>query len=94
MIQNNSSNPFGEFKKDVLHQLREQNYMESTLTSYTRIYNRVTTFMWINDAPVYTEEIGEQFLNSVNRNPSYVCAIWRLNDSPLAGHIKVITKGL
>lgn len=75
---------FTELSDGVISQLKEQNYMDSTLTVYRRIYNRVYLLMKKLGTETYTSEIGRGFLDSVNVSKStfnaYACAIRRLND--------------
>ena len=74
---------FSELADCVIIQLREQNYMESTLTLYRRLYNRVHSFMQ-QGTEIYTNEIGHRFLENTHVCKSacgtYSCAIRRLND--------------
>lgn len=75
---------FSELADCVIIQLREQNYMESTLTLYRRLYNRVHSFMQQQGTEIYTNEIGHRFLENTHVCKSaygtYSCAIRRLND--------------
>ena len=75
---------FDELSEQVLDQLRNQGYMESTLTIYRRFYNRVHAFINTHGTDTYTEEAGRQFLDGVHESkstlPSYVCAVRRLDD--------------
>ena len=68
----------------VIMQLKEKNYMESTLSVYNRTYYRVWEFMLLNEHQFYTPDIGRVFLNEqkvANSTMSaYKCAIRRLND--------------
>jgi hypothetical protein len=38
-------NSFSELKENVLLQLKNENYLESTLANYRRFYNRIERFM-------------------------------------------------
>lgn len=75
---------FTELMDCVINQLKEQNYMESTLTIYRRIYNRVHSLMQQQGTEIYTNEIGYAFLSGTNVCKStysaYSCAIRRLDD--------------
>ncbi len=75
---------FTELVDCVIDQLKEQKYMESTLTIYCRIYNRVHSLMQQHGTEIYTDEIGHAFLGSTHVCKStystYLCAIRRLDD--------------
>lgn len=75
---------FTELVDCVIVQLKEQNYMESTLTIYRRIYNRIHSLMQQRGTEVYTNEIGHAFLGGTHVCKStygtYLCAIRRLDD--------------
>lgn len=79
-----SRTPFCVLIEDVLGSLKEQHYMDSTLTVYRRLYNRVHSLMKENDTEIYTKEIGQAFLKNVDVCCSafreYSCAIRRLDD--------------
>ena len=49
---------FNELCEAVLNQLRTQSYMDSTLTTYKRFYNRLHAFINERDSDVYTKEHG------------------------------------
>lgn len=74
---------FNELVDCVIVQLKEQNYMESTLTIYRRIYNRIRSLMQQRGTEVYTNEIGHAFLGGTHVCKStystYLCAIRRGN---------------
>ena len=76
--------PFNELQEQVLDQLRDQGYMESTLTTYRRFYNRLHVFIHQCGTSIYTEEAGKEFLSELHvcsRTLSfYTCAVRRLND--------------
>ena len=69
---------FHKLSDCVINQLKKQNYMDSTLMVYRRIYNRIYSLMKKLGIETYTPEIGRQFLDSVNvcRSPfsEYTCA--------------------
>ena len=75
---------FHKLSDCVINQLKRQNYMDSTLMIYRRIYNRIYSLMKKLGTETYTPEIGRQFLDSVNVCRStfsaYTCAVRRLND--------------
>ena len=75
---------FKELQELVLGQLKDQGYMDSTLTVYRRFYNRIHEFIKLNGTETYTKEAGEQFLRksavSESTLSAYSCAIRRLND--------------
>lgn len=75
---------FSELAETVLSQLKSQKYMESTLTVYRRIYNRIHVFLKQHGTDVYTHESGKMFLSalSVCRSTftAYACAVRRLDD--------------
>lgn len=75
---------FHKLSDCVINQLKKQNYMDSTLMVYRRIYNRIYSLMKKLGIETYTPEIGRQFLDSVNVCRStfsaYTCAVRRLND--------------
>ena len=79
-----SRTPFCVLIEDVLGSLKEQHYMDSTLTVYRRLYNRVHSLMKENNTEIYTKEIGQAFLKNVDVCCSafreYSCAIRRLDD--------------
>lgn len=76
--------PFDELMEEVLKQLGNHGYMDSTLIIYRRTYNRVHKFINQHFMGIYTKETGEEFLNCTNvcenTLPAYKCAIRRLND--------------
>ena len=57
---------FHKLSDCVINQLKKQNYMDSTLMVYRRIYNRIYSLMKKLGIETYTPEIGRQFLDSVN----------------------------
>ena len=57
---------FHKLSDCVINQLKRQNYMDSTLMIYRRIYNRIYSLMKKLGTETYTPEIGRQFLDSVN----------------------------
>lgn len=76
--------PFGELMKQVLEQLKNQGYMDSTLAVYRRTYNRVHVFINQLGTDIYTKEAGEKFLHSTSvckhTLTAYACAVRRLDD--------------
>ena len=58
--------PFNELQEQVLDQLRGQGYMESTLTTYRRFYNRLHVFIRQCGTSIYTEEAGKEFLSELH----------------------------
>ena len=80
---------FQELKEQVLIQLKEQGYMDSTINVYRRFYNRVNSYLNQMNTAIYTKSIGDSFLSTLNvsdtTSVSYRCAIRRLNDY-LDGH--------
>lgn len=80
----NKAIPFAELMNAVLDQLRFQRYMESTLTDYRRIYNRIHVFLSEHGTDIYTHELGKAFIDGskVGKSAlsSYVCAVRRLDD--------------
>lgn len=69
---------------EVINQLKEHHYKDSTLDIYRRIYNRVFEFMTQNGIAEYAVETGEAFLAGTNVSKAtfteYSCVIRRLND--------------
>lgn len=80
----NTRIPVDDLIDGVIMQLKEKNYMESTLSAYKRTYHRVREFMLLNEHQIYTPDIGSSFLNEQkvadSTMSSYKCAIRRLND--------------
>lgn len=76
--------PFNNLMEQVLAQLKDQGYMDSTLADYRRIYNRVHVFINQHDTDVYTRHAGEEFLSNAHVSEHtlsfYTCAVRRLND--------------
>ena len=76
--------PFRELMEAVLDLLKSQKYMDSTLTIYRRIYNRVHAFLKQHDVETYTHESGKEFIScqrvSKATYGAYSCAIRRLDD--------------
>lgn len=75
---------FNELMKAVLNQLKSQQYMDSALTTYRRIYNRIHVFLNQHGTDIYTQELGKGFLEDLNVCKStlvaYTCAVRRLDD--------------
>lgn len=61
---------FDELMKAVLEQLKFQNYTDSTLILYRRIYDRINIFMQQRRIEIYTQEIGKLFLKELNVSKS------------------------
>lgn len=80
----NTRIPVDDLIDGVIMQLKEKNYMDSTLSVYKRTYHKVREFMLLNEHRIYTSDIGRAFLNEQNVANStmsaYKCAIRRLND--------------
>lgn len=76
--------PFHGLMEQVLIQLKDQGYMDSTITVYRRFYNRVNSYLNQLNTDIYTKAIGDSFLSILNVSDttfvSYKCAIRRLND--------------
>lgn len=76
--------PFDELMQQVLEQLKNQGYMDSTLADYRRIYNRVHKFINQLGTDTYTKEAGDGFLHSMSvckhTLALHACVIRRLND--------------
>lgn len=76
--------PFHGLMEQVLIQLKDQGYMDSTITVYRRFYNRVNSYLNQMNTDIYTKAIGDSFLSTLNVSEttfvSYKCAIRRLND--------------
>ena len=76
--------PFRELMEAVLDLLKSQKYMDSTLTIYRRIYNRVHAFLKQHDTEMYTHELGKAFISCQKvcqaTYGAYSCAIRRLDD--------------
>ncbi len=81
---NNNTVPFAELAKNVLNQLKSQNYMDSTLIIYRRIYNRIHAFLNKHGTDMYTHKFGKAFVESTDVCRStlatYTCAVRRLDD--------------
>ncbi len=75
---------FNKLCELVLAQLKDNGYMDSTLTIYRRFYNRVQVFINNQGSDVYTSEVGQKFLSGLHVSTltmsTYVCAIRRLDD--------------
>ena len=75
---------FCSLVEGVLAVLKEQHYMDSTLMVYRRVYDRVHLLMSERGTEIYTKEIGQEFLDSVevcySTFKEYSCAIRRLDD--------------
>ncbi len=75
---------FYDLMEQVLIQLKNQGYMDSTITRYRRFYNRVNSYLNQMNIDIYTKADGERFLSTLNvseaTSVSYICAIRRLND--------------
>ena len=75
---------FDELTDAVIKQLKEQNYMDSTLIVYRRTYRRIHNYMKQIGIIEYTPKIGKDFLSIQEVQPStfssYKCAVRRLND--------------
>lgn len=73
-----------ELVENVIVQLKEQHYMDSTIAVYRRFYGRVDDFMKRQGVVIYTKKLGEDFLNATHVCSStmkaYECATRRLND--------------
>lgn len=76
--------PFHGLMEQVLIQLKDQGYMDSTITVYRRFYNRVNSYLNQLNTDIYTKATGDSFLSTLNVSDttfvSYKCAIRRLND--------------
>lgn len=76
--------PFQDLMEQVLIQLKDQGYMDSTIAVYRRFYNRINSYLNQMNIDIYTETIGDSFLSTINVSDttfvSYKCAIRRLND--------------
>ena len=76
--------PFNNLMEQVLTQLKDQGYMDSTLAIYRRIYNRVHVFINQHDIDIYTRQAGDAFLSNTHVSEHtlsfYACAVRRLND--------------
>lgn len=55
----NTMIPVDDLVDSVIRQLKEKNYMESTLSVYKRIYHRVKEFMLLSDYQNYTPPMLE-----------------------------------
>ena len=58
----NTMIPVDDLVDSVIRQLKEKNYMESTLSVYKRIYHRIKEFMLLSDYQNYTPDVGKSFL--------------------------------
>lgn len=76
--------PFDQLEEAVLCQLKEHGYMDSTLTIYRRIFNRIHRFLSDSGKEFYLPETGKEFLESVHVQAAtyaeYACAVRRLDD--------------
>ena len=80
--------PFFVLRDEVLAQLSEHHFLESTIAVYRRIYNRIGRFMVQNEIDDYDKTVGETFLrkcfNDGKLSTSYAgalrCAVRRLDD--------------
>ncbi len=75
---------FSELSERVIEQLREHGYMDSTLVTYRRFFNRIHVFINQLGTDTYSSEAGKRFLESINVCPdtfvAYKCAVRRLDD--------------
>lgn len=75
---------FQDLMEQVLIQLKDQGYMDSTIVVYHRFYNRVNSYLNQMNTGIYTKDIGDSFLSTLNVSNTtfsfYKCAIRRLND--------------
>ena len=75
---------FQDLKEQVLIQLKDQGYMDSTINLYRRFYNRVSSYLNQMNSAIYSKSIGDSFLSTLNVSDTtsvfYRCAIRRLND--------------
>lgn len=75
---------FDELSQTVIDQLKEENYMESTLTIYRRTYSRIKKFLFQQCSDEYDTEIGTRFIESQHVKDitlkAYKCAVRRLDD--------------
>lgn len=76
----NTVSSFEDLKQKVIEQLRKHHYKESTITNYSRIYNRIGRFMDHKGYEIYTEEVGVRFLDSLEHKDNCICPVRRLND--------------
>ncbi len=76
--------PFQDLMEQVLIQLKDQGYMDSTITVYRMFYNRVNSYLNQMNDDIYTKSIGDSFLSTLDvsdaTSVSHTCAIRRLND--------------
>lgn len=75
---------FDDLIDQVLSQLKEKGYMDSTLITYRRTYIRVRKYINERGTDIYTSNLGKEFLHDANVKTStlkaYACAIRRLDD--------------
>ena len=54
---------FHDLMEQVLIQLKDKGYMDSTITVYRRFYNRVNSYLNQMNTDIYTKAIGDSFLS-------------------------------
>lgn len=83
-MTNHNNISFDELSNEVIKQLKEQHYMDSTLKTYERTYRRIKGYMERQGVFEYSPEIGQAFLTMQEVGHSalcaYKCAVRRLND--------------
>lgn len=76
--------PFNDLVDKVIDQLKNQGYMNSTLTVYRRTYNRIHEFINAQGTDSYTCDADAEFLRNTHVCRStitaYTCAIRTLDD--------------
>ena len=58
--------PFHGLMEQVLIQLKDQGYMDSTITVYRRFYNRVNSYLNQLNTDIYTKDTGDRFLSTLS----------------------------
>ena len=83
-MTNHKSISLDELSTEVIKQLKEQHYMDSTLKTYERTYRRIKEYMERQGVFAYSPEIGQAFLAiqevSQSTLSAYKCAVRRLSD--------------
>jgi len=70
MTKEKQSTPIRELTNAVTEHMKTEGYRTSTLKNYSHIYHAIVKFSENNHEGMYTEEIGEKFLQQISRKTS------------------------
>ena len=80
----NETLSFETLSENVIVQLKQLNYKETSLDNYRRVYKRLQSFLTENNYTSYTPDLGKKFLEHLEINgktlTSCACIIRRLDD--------------